>query len=72
MYNVFNYGTAGTGYYGPYIYVLDKLAAYNATLANIALFQDSFAANCVGTGETLLACGFTMHPSIDRRQHDDD
>ena len=63
MYNVFNYGTAGSGYYGPYIYVLDKIAAYNNTLATLSLFQDSIT-NCTAPFEGKLGCGFTMNPSV--------
>ncbi len=64
QYNVFNYsGTATTGYFGPYVYAIDKSAAYTNTLSTVTLFQDS-AANCTGTGETILGCGFTMAPTV--------
>jgi hypothetical protein len=64
--NVFNFGTAGTGYWGQQIYVLDKQAAYSNTLATISLFEADFNAVCLtsATPETELACGFTMAPTI--------
>lgn len=70
--NVFNFGTAGTGFYGTQIYVLDKQAAYSNTLGSISLFEDTFA-NCVAspTPETSLGCGFTMAPSINEENTTD-
>ena len=63
--NVFNFGTAGTGYYGQQIYVLDKQAAYNNTLGSISLFEAPFSAcTASATPESELGCGFTMAPSI--------
>jgi hypothetical protein len=64
--NVFNFGTAGSGFFGTQIYVLDKQAAYSNTLASINLFQGDFNATCLSsaTPETEVACGFTMAPAI--------
>lgn len=63
-YNVFNYsGTATTGYSGPYIYVIDKGAAYANTLSTVTLFQDTVA-NCVAPFNNFLGCGFTMAPAV--------
>jgi hypothetical protein len=64
--NVFNFGTAGGGFWGTQIYVLDKQAAYSNTLGTISLFEGDFNATCLtsGTPETELACGFTMAPAI--------
>jgi hypothetical protein len=63
--NVFNFGSAGTGYYGQQVYVLDKQAAYNNTLASISLFEAPFTAcSASATPQSELGCGFTMAPSI--------
>jgi hypothetical protein len=64
--NVFNYGTAGSGFWGTQIYVLDKQAAYANTLGSINLFEAAFTPGCTGsaTPELELACGFTMAPAI--------
>jgi hypothetical protein len=64
--NVFNFGTAGGGFFGTQIYVLDKQAAYSNTLSSINLFQGDFNATCLSsaTPETEVACGFTMAPAI--------
>jgi hypothetical protein len=64
--NVFNYGTSGTGYFGPYIYAIDKAALYANTIGSVPLFQADFNATCLtsATPETELACGFTMAPAI--------
>jgi hypothetical protein len=61
--NVFNFGTAGSGYYGQQVYVLDKQAAYNNTLGTISLFEATVA-TCVSPFEGQLGCGFTMAPAI--------
>jgi len=64
--NVFNFGTAGTGYFGQQIYVLDKQAAYANTLGTINLFTGDFTNTCLPSANqaTELACGFTMAPAI--------
>lgn len=63
-YNVFNYsGTATTGYYGPYIYVIPKADAYDGGGLAANLFQDSFT-NCTAPFEQKLGCGFTMAPTV--------
>ncbi|HEX8355459.1 MAG TPA: lamin tail domain-containing protein [Pyrinomonadaceae bacterium] len=64
-YNVFNYsGTATTGYYGPYIYVIPKSVAYaNTASITSSLFQTS-ASTCVAPFESQLGCGFTMAPTV--------
>ncbi len=63
--NVFNYGTSGTGYFGPFIYAIDKAALYANTVGTVPLFSADFNATCLtsGTPETELACGFTMAPA---------
>lgn len=63
--NVFNYGTSGTGYFGPTIYAIDKAAIYagpGALSAN--LFSADFNATCVSPFEGQLGCGFTMAPAV--------
>lgn len=67
MENVFNFGTAGSGYFGPQIYVVDKQNAYTGPVALTAsLFQASFSSTCLtsATPELELACGFTMAPAV--------
>lgn len=59
--NVFNFGTAGTGYFGQQIFVLDKAAAYAGTLASINLFEGPFSTCATGAD---LGCGFTMAPAL--------
>jgi hypothetical protein len=64
--NVFNYGSAGTGYFGPYIYAIDKALLYTGPVSiTVPLFQADFNATCLtsATPETELACGFTMVPA---------
>ncbi|HJQ39076.1 MAG TPA: hypothetical protein VKB93_18210, partial [Thermoanaerobaculia bacterium] len=64
--NTFNYGSAGTGYWGQQIFVLDKQAAYANTLGSISVFEANFSSVCLAsaTPESELACGFTMAPSL--------
>ncbi len=62
--NVFNFGTAGSGFWGTQIYVLDKQAAYANTLGTISLFQADFTTGCVSPFEGQLGCGFTMAPTL--------
>ncbi|MEO8380094.1 MAG: IPT/TIG domain-containing protein [Acidobacteriota bacterium] len=64
--NVFNFGTAGGGFWGTQIYVLDKQAAYANTLGTINVFEAAFVPGCTGsaTPELELGCGFTMAPTI--------
>src|SRR3989442_1026125 len=62
--NLFGYGTLGTGYQGPLIHVIDKASIYTGPVSLTTFtFQDPVS-NCIGTGETILGCGFTMAPAI--------
>jgi hypothetical protein len=64
--NVFNYGTSGSGYFGPYIYAIDKALLYTGPGSiTVPLFSADFNATCLtsATPETELACGFTMAPA---------
>lgn len=64
--NLFGFGTSGTGYLGPAVYVIDKAAIYAGpgSLGTVPTFFDSVA-NCVGpVFETQFGCGFTESPSI--------
>lgn len=65
-YNAFNWGTAGTGYWGQLFYVLDKQAFYANTLVSASLFEGDYNNVCLAsaTQETELSCGFTMAPAI--------
>src|SRR3954447_9025670 len=66
--NVFNFGTAGTGYWGQELYVLDKQAAYANTLGAISLFQGDFNNTCLVEAAAAqfvdLSCGFTLAPAV--------
>jgi hypothetical protein len=65
--NEFNYGTAGGGYWGPAVFVMDKALLYTGPGALTAsVFQADFNAVCLpsATPETELACGFTLAPAI--------
>jgi hypothetical protein len=64
--NLFGFGTSGTGYLGPVIYVIDKAAIYAGpvSLGAVPTFFQNVSA-CDGTAdETTLGCGFTMSPSV--------
>ncbi len=63
--NLFGFGTT-SGYQGPAVYVLEKAAAYNNTLATVSVFEGSFA-TCLAsiTQNVELGCGFTMVPHVD-------
>jgi|GEM_PF-2026515 len=64
MYNVFNWGTAGSGYNSPVIYAIDKVNAYtNPVSLSVSVFTDP-ASNCVSPFNSILGCGFTMAPAI--------
>ena len=67
MENTFSFGTAGSSFFGPQIYVIDKQSAYAGPASLTSnLFQDSFFGTCQtsATPELELACGFTMAPAV--------
>jgi len=67
MENTFNFGTAGSTFFGPQIYVIDKQNAYAGPAAlTSSLFQGGFASTCLtsATPQLELACGFTMAPAV--------
>jgi hypothetical protein len=59
--NMFGYGTGGTGYRGPALYVIDKQAAYAGPGS---LPVNTFFQGTTCTSNEDLGCGFTMAPSI--------
>jgi carboxypeptidase family protein/uncharacterized protein DUF4214 len=64
MYNFFNWGSAGSGYNSPVIYVIDKANAYtNPVSLTVSTFTDP-TTNCVSPFVGILGCGFTMAPAI--------
>jgi hypothetical protein len=67
MENTFNFGTAGSSFFGPQVYVINKQNAYTGPVSLMSsLFEGSFTGTCItsGTPQLELACGFTMAPAI--------
>src|SRR5436190_4187926 len=62
--NIFNYGTAGGGFWGTHVYVIDKANIYTGPVSpTVSAFKEAFAL-CTAPAEAKLACGFTMAPTV--------